>query len=80
MQDNDPKHASKLATKHLQNNGILLWKTPPESPDLNPIENICDSLKRFLQDKHKPYNMASLTEGIKRFWKTLTPVKSIAML
>ena len=78
MQYNDPKYTSKPATKHLQNNGILWWKPPPESPDLNPIENIWDSLKRFLQ--HKNNNMASLTEGIKRFWKTLTPVKLIVML
>ena len=31
MQDNDPKHTSK---------GIEWWKTPAESPDLNPIENL----------------------------------------
>ena len=75
MQDNDPKHTSKLATKYLENNGIVWWKTPPESPDLNPIENVWGSLKRFLRDKHKPYNMATLIEGIKLFWKTLTPTQ-----
>ena len=79
MQDNDPKHTSKLATKYFKNNSFFWWKTPPESPDLNPIENVWGSLKQFLWDKHKPYNMASLTEGIKFLGKTLTPVKSIAI-
>jgi len=27
---------------------IKWWKTPPESPDLNPIENIWGSMKQYL--------------------------------
>ena len=73
MQDNDPKHTSGLASEYLDNHGINWWKTPPESPDLNPIENVWGSLKRFLRDHHKPSNQASLIEGVKIFWKTLTP-------
>ena len=33
MQDNDPKHNSKLARAYLIENGIHWWETPPESPD-----------------------------------------------
>ena len=33
---------------YLQTNGITWWKTPPESPDLNPIENVQGSLRTFL--------------------------------
>ena len=36
MQDNDPKHVSKLGQKFLSDNKITWWKTPPESSDLNP--------------------------------------------
>ena len=32
MQDNDPKHVSKLARKYLENR-ITWWHTPPESPE-----------------------------------------------
>ena len=73
MQDNDPKHTSGLATEFLEEKQVNWWKTPPESPDLNPIENVWGSLKRFLRDHHKPYNQATLIEGITIFWKTMTP-------
>lgn len=40
MQDNDPKHTSQVAQSFFSEHGINWWKTAPESPDLNPIENI----------------------------------------
>ena len=73
MQDNDPKHTSKLARSFFEQAGINWWKTPPESPDLNPIENVWGSLKRYLRDHHKPRNQAMLIEGIKTYWKSLSP-------
>ena len=72
MQDN-PKHCSRLARPFFELAGINWWRTPPESPDLNPIENVWCSLKRYLRDYHKPRNQATLIEGIKMFRKTLSP-------
>ena len=45
--DNDSKHTSKLAQKAFEEEGINWWKTPPKSPDCNPIENLWHELKEF---------------------------------
>ena len=47
MQDNDPKHTSRCAKDFFDANSINWWKTPPESPDLNPIENLWHEAKEF---------------------------------
>lgn len=72
-QDNDPKHGSKLIENFFEENSINWWATPPESPDLNPIELIWGSLKQYLRSIHKPRNLEELKSGIERFWLTLTP-------
>ena len=49
---------------------------PPESPDLNPIEDLWHELKFFLESKVKPRNKQELVHGIKKFWtKKVTPEK-----
>ena len=73
MQDNDPKHCSNLAKNFLKDHNINWWKTPPESPDMYPIENVWGSLKTHLRNKVKPTNQETLIAGIRSFWKTLTP-------
>ena len=45
MQDNDPKHTPSTARTFFEYNGINWWRTPPESPDANPIENLWHELK-----------------------------------
>ena len=73
QQDNDPKHASKHIEDFFKEHGVNWWPTPPESPDMNPIENIWGSLKQYLRNIYKPRNLDQLKEGIRQFWATLTP-------
>ena len=73
QQDNDPKHSSKYISRLFKFYSIYWWKTPPESPDLNPIENCWGSLKQYLRTNYKPTNLDELMEGIEEFWQTLTP-------
>ena len=68
MQDNDPKHTSRRARAFLEEKGINWWRTPPESPDLNPIEDLWHELKFYLETKVKPTNKQELVAGIKKFW------------
>ena len=76
MQDNDPKHTSKRAlTFFFEENGVNWWRTPPESPDLNPIENLWHELKEFLRREIKPRTKEELVAGIQRFWDGVTAEK-----
>ena len=38
--DNDPKHTSKSTSRFMLLNNINHFPTPPESPDLMPIEMV----------------------------------------
>ena len=61
LQDNDPKHRSKSVENFFKTQNIKWWKTPPESLDLNPIENVWGSLKQFLRSTCKPSNLEQLS-------------------
>ena len=75
MQDNDPKHTSRLSKQFFEENSINWWKTPPESPDCNPIENLWHELKEFIRREVKPRSKQELINGIAQFWRTLTAEK-----
>ena len=75
MQDNDPKHVSKLGQEYLTTNNINWWRTPPESPDMNPIENLWHEMKEYLRREIKPKTKDQLITGIEQFWETVTGEK-----
>ena len=72
MQDNDPKHVSGHTQYWMERNNINWWRTRPESPDLNPIENLWHELKEFIRREVKPRH-----KGIIDFWKTVDQQKYI---
>ena len=51
------------------------YKTPPESPDCNPIENLWHELKEFLRREVKPRTKDELVQGILQFWDTVDVAK-----
>ena len=71
MQDNDPKHTSRRAVQFFNEEGINWWKTPPESPDMNPIENLWHEMKEHLRREVKPHTKQELVQGIHQFWETV---------
>ena len=75
MQDNDPKHVSRRAQAFFEEHHINWWRTPPESPDLNPIENLWHELKEHIRARVKPRNLDELVNGIKEFWSTVNKEK-----
>lgn len=77
QQDNDPKHRSRYIEEFMKSKKIYWWKTPAESPDLNPIEKVWGSMKNYLRNVYfrcqENRSLAGLKTGIKNFWKTLKP-------
>jgi len=49
--DNYPKHSVHLVREWCLYNCPKVIKTPPQSPDLNVIENFWDKLKREVRNK-----------------------------
>jgi len=72
MQDSDPKHTSRSTRAWMLNREINHWPTPPESPDMNPIENIWAEMKHFLSKRIKPRTKDELVYGIRTFWASVT--------
>ena len=73
--DKDPKHVSRRAQAFLEEHHINWWHTPPESPDLNPIENLWHELKEHIRAQVKPRNLNEHVNGIKDFWSTVSKEK-----
>ena len=71
MQYYDPKHTSRHAEIFIGENGINWWKTPPESPHLNPIENLWHEIKEYLRREVKPQTKEQLISSIEQFWSTV---------
>ena len=76
MQDNDPKHTSRVAKEFFAQKEINWWKTPASSADFNPIEWVWRELKHFIARVVKPLSKKELMEGIFLFWhQRMTPEK-----
>ena len=75
LQDNDPKLTSQLCKSYLkkkEKEDLVVMNFPPQSPDLNPIENLWDHLKRK-KEKHQSTNKDNLWDVLNQFWNNIKP-------
>lgn len=67
QQDNDPKHTAMKTKEWLLYNAPRQLKTPPQSPDLNPIEHLWDEIGRRVR-KRGVKNKEELKQALLDEW------------
>ncbi|CAK9814356.1 Transposable element Tc1 transposase [Anthophora quadrimaculata] len=71
MHDNDPKHTSAICRNYLlqlqENSQVKIMESPPQSPDLNPIEKLWDQIDRQVR-KRCPKSEKHLWEILESEW------------
>jgi transposase len=67
QQDNDPKHTALIKREWLLYNARGLLGTPPQSPDINPIENLWSLLETRIR-KCKCSSRQMLIENFNKEW------------
>ena len=67
LQDNDPKHKSRIVKKFLDEEvpEVIDWSS--NSSDANPIENLCSVIKRRIE-KRRPSNLNELNKFLLDEW------------
>ena len=79
QEDNDPKHASNYCRNYLRrkeaSGALKMMEWPPQSPDLNPIEQIWGVLEDKL-DRSKVHSKETLWNELQKTWN-ITSVETL---
>ena len=69
QEDNAPWHTATIIGKYLANKEIKRIKWPPQSPDLNPIENLWKYIKDMIsKQKHKVSSAREMRQALMIIW------------
>lgn len=70
MQDNAPAHTARLIKEYLSKESVTMLEWPPYSPDLNPIENIWNWIKKKVGICA---TVAEIEDKVFQAWNSITP-------
>lgn len=79
QQDNDPKHTADIVKLWLLYNTPKQLKTPPQSPDLNPIEHLWDMLEKKIRT-HQITSKTMLKEVMEQEWGNITSAETTKLV
>jgi transposase len=72
MQDNAPIHTSRITKEWLNLHKINVMDWPPQSPDINPIENLWEIIDKKIRKRSiQPSNLEELWLAIKEEWDNI---------
>ena len=69
-------HISTKVVEVFAQSGINWCRAPPESPDLNPIENLWHKLKKYIRCEVKPCNKSEL-ESVQKCCKYINHFQNV---
>ncbi|KAI7944391.1 hypothetical protein MJO28_010086 [Puccinia striiformis f. sp. tritici] len=68
MEDNASSHTAKLSQEFRAKHHITRIVWPPQSPDLNPTENLWKFLKTGIYNQYHPKSLEQMREAIQQAW------------
>ena len=79
QQDNDPKHTSKIVKEWFRSEKVSILEWPSQSPDLNPIENLWNELKRSCAGI-RSINASAKFKLLERKWLEISQEKIVDLI
>lgn len=81
MEDNAPIHKSRYTAAWKEDHNIETIKWPPQSPDLNPIENLWAQLKEAVEKRRpREKNRVELLIALREEWETMRGKTNLKVL
>ena len=75
MEDNSPVHTAKMSKQYRAAHGMISIDWPPQSPDLNPIENLWRMMKYRIRKNiaGRPRSIEDMKIALQAEWDKLVP-------
>ena len=79
QQDNAPCHTSASTRRFFQENGIEVMDWPPNSPDLNPIENLWGIIKKDFAPEERT-TVSEWRERVVGVWERISQERYLSLI